>query len=74
MARQGRALHEGEVRRIVSLLATTDMSIGDIAERIGCSRSAVVTVNRKFQVRSYLGRRSSWSVSAIRSDGPKSVA
>jgi DNA-binding CsgD family transcriptional regulator len=65
MARQGRVLHENEVSRIVSLLASTDMTIKEIADRFGCSRSAVTAINRKFQVRLYLGRRSSWAVSTL---------
>jgi hypothetical protein len=51
-----------EVRRIVSLLASTDMTIPEIAERVGCSRSAVVSINRRFQVRDYAGRRTSWTL------------
>ena len=60
MARQGCALQETEVRRIVNLLSSTDMTIQQIAERLSCSRSAVVAINRKFQVREYGGRRKTW--------------
>ena len=35
----------------------------EIAQRLGCSRSAVVSINRKFQVRDYAGHRSTWNVS-----------
>jgi hypothetical protein len=63
MAKQGCVLQQSEVRRIVSLLASTDMAIPAIAERFGCSRSAVVSINRKFQVRDYAGHRSTWEVS-----------
>ena len=63
MARQGCALQDGEVQRIVHLLASTDMTIPDIAKRLGCSRSSVVAINRKFQVRNYSGHRSTWIVS-----------
>ena len=62
MARQGRVLHESEVRTIVILLRTTDMAIPAIAKRMGCSRSAIVSINRKFQVREYAGRRSTWQM------------
>ena len=62
MARQGYVLQDSEVRRIVSLLASTDMTIPEIATRLGCSRSAVVSLNRKFQVRDYAGHRSTWVV------------
>ena len=63
MARQGCVFQESEIRRIVSLLASTDMSIPEIAERLNCSRSAVVAINRKFQVRDYSGRRTTWELS-----------
>jgi hypothetical protein len=65
VARQGRVFHDEEVSRIVSLLASTDMTISEIAARFRCSRSAVAAINRKFQVRLYLGRRSSWSLSTV---------
>ena len=65
MARQGCVLRETEVQRIVSLLAETDMSIPEIAERLGCSRSAVVGINRKFQVRNYRGHRTTWELSPV---------
>ena len=63
MARQGCPLQESEIRRIVSLLASTDMTFLNIAQRTGRSHAAIAAVNRRFQVREYGGRRSSWSVS-----------
>jgi hypothetical protein len=60
MGRQGCALGEQEITKIVKLLASTDMSIPEIAQRIGCSRSAVGSINRKHQVRNYGGNRGSW--------------
>jgi hypothetical protein len=65
---QGNALSQVEIRTIVSLLKSTDMALGDIAERMGCSRSAVASINRRFQIRMYAGQRSRWSVAA---DGMK---
>jgi predicted transcriptional regulator len=62
MARQGYALSEQEVRKILQLLSTTDMSIGDIAKRMGCSHSVVVSINRKFKVRQYAGLRNKWTL------------
>jgi hypothetical protein len=59
---QGNALSQSEIRTIISLLKSTDMSIGDIAERMTCSRSAIAAVNRRFNVRDYAGQRSHWSV------------
>jgi len=62
MALQGRAFTEEEVQRIASLLSDTDMTIAEIAARMRCSRSAVLTINRKRQVRRYDGLRSTWQV------------
>lgn len=62
MAKQGCALSEQEVRRIIHLLLSTDMTIGDIAKRMGCSHSVIVAINRKFQVRDYAGLRSEWTL------------
>jgi hypothetical protein len=69
MGRQGCALGEQEIGKILKLLASTDMSIPEIAERIGCSRSAVGSINRKFQVRNYGGNRGSWVVSMAEPTG-----
>jgi hypothetical protein len=70
MANQGRVLSEHQVRRIVSLLASTDMTIPEIAQRMGCSRSAVVSVNRHHGIRHYNGHRSTWtcSVTVVQDD------
>jgi hypothetical protein len=62
MAKQGCSFQEAEVKRILHLLATTEMTIGEIAERAGCSRGAIVSINRRYHVRDYAGRRSSWDV------------
>jgi hypothetical protein len=64
MSRQGCSLQDSEIRRIVSLLASTDMSLTDIAQRTGRSHAAVAAVNRRFQVREYGGRRSTWAVNS----------
>ena len=57
---QGCPLNEAEIRRIVWLLSETDLSIIDIAARMGCSRSAIISINRKCKVRLYNGARSTW--------------
>jgi AraC-like DNA-binding protein len=64
MAKQGCALQQIEIQRIVRLLAGTEMTIREIAERTGCSRGAIVSINRRYQVREYAGHRSTWAVSA----------
>jgi hypothetical protein len=63
MIGKGNAMQESQIRTVISLLATTDMTIAEIAERMGCSRKTIVSINRRFQVRQYNGRRSSWVVS-----------
>ena len=73
MAGQGHAMHESQIRTVISLLASTDMTIPEIAARMGCSRSAIVGVNRKFQIRQYRGRRSSWVVTVNRETEDKST-
>jgi len=60
MARQGRVFSQEEIERITWLLTSTDMTMKQIAQRMQCSHSAVVSINRKSRVRTYAGRRSSW--------------
>jgi DNA-binding CsgD family transcriptional regulator len=60
MAGQGHSMREQEVRQIIHLLSSTDMAPGEIAERMSCSKSTVLSINRKFRVRDYNGLRSSW--------------
>ena len=62
MSKQGCALPDIQVRKIQSLLSSTSMSLPEIAQRIGCSRSTVVTINRKYQIRNYAGSRSKWAL------------
>jgi hypothetical protein len=62
MPRQGCYLTEQEVKRIVELLANTDMTILELSQRMSCSRSTIVAINRKFQVRKYEGLRSTWTL------------
>jgi hypothetical protein len=60
VARQGRSFDKNEIETILALLKSTDLPIAAIAERMGCSRSVVVAINRKYQIRDYRGRRSTW--------------
>jgi hypothetical protein len=60
MAVQGKAFSDLELHRIVDLLRSTEMTIGEIAQRMRCSRSAVASINRRFQIREYAGLRSVW--------------
>ena len=65
MAKRGQSFTEKEVQRIVSLLSDTDMTIYEIAQRMACSHSAIVAVNRRFQVRKYAGLKSAWTVKSL---------
>jgi hypothetical protein len=60
MAVQGQYFSEEEIRRIVSLLSQTAMTIPEIAARMRCSRSAVAGINRKRKVRKYNRHKSTW--------------
>lgn len=67
MGSSGKHFTEDEIGRIRSLLHDTDMTNNEIAGRMGCSRSAVMAVNRKFRIRVYDGSRSKWTINdAIR--------
>jgi hypothetical protein len=59
--RQGNYLPDYEINRIKYLLARTDMTIDEIAQRLERSTSAIHAVNKKFNVREYRGR-SKWVV------------
>jgi hypothetical protein len=48
---EGVWLSEEAVGRIIDLLLTTEMTITDIAQSMCCSRSVVLTINRRFQIR-----------------------
>ena len=62
MANQGNALSPKEVRKIIQLLAKTELTIRDIGERMSCSRSAVASINRRYGIRVYSGMRNVWKV------------
>jgi len=68
MARQGQFFDHEEIKRIISLLATTDMSIKEIAERMCCTRNAIAAINRKYRIRNYNGGRARWEVLDSRND------
>jgi hypothetical protein len=62
----GRPLTEYQVTRIVVLLTSTEMSFGEIAKRMECSRSTIASVNRKYAIRYYEGQRSRWKLDGAR--------
>ena len=67
--RQGRRLLDEEVNQIKALLAKSEMTINEIAERVARSRSVVASINRKFKIRRYRGR-SDWTVEKEYLEGP----
>jgi len=69
MAGQGRHISGETIRQMIYLLSSTEMTVSEIAERTGYSKSTVLTINRKFQVRKYKGLRTSWST-----DSPEGLA
>jgi hypothetical protein len=59
---KGRRLSTHTMVRVQRLLAQTDLTISEIAESVDQSRSAVLSVNRRFRIRAYIGR-AQWVVS-----------
>jgi len=61
VARQGHAFSQEEIQRIIWLLSSTEMTIKQIAQRMQCTPSAIISINRKAGIRTYAGKRSSWA-------------
>jgi len=59
---QGRHFSTETIEKIKRLLATTDLSIPAIAERMACSKSTIASLNDKYRIRAYDKKRSSWTV------------
>jgi len=55
--RQGQLFTEEQRRTIARLLSTTELTTAEIAQRMQCSRSAVASINRHYQIRDYAGLR-----------------
>jgi DNA-binding CsgD family transcriptional regulator len=51
--RKGQMFTEEQRQKIVWLLSSTELTTGEIAERMRCSRSAVASINRHHQIRDY---------------------
>jgi DNA-binding CsgD family transcriptional regulator len=60
MAGQGHAMPVESIRQVIHLLTSTEMTVKEIAERMSCSSSVVHSINHKFQIRAYNGRKSRW--------------
>jgi len=59
---QGRRFSEQEIAKIRRFLTETEMTISEIATRMGCSKGPVAQINRKFDIRHYNGRRTVWEM------------
>ena len=59
---QGKPFSQETVKKIKHLLAKTDLTIQEIAERMACSRANIVAINRKFMIRVYNKKRQHWEV------------
>jgi hypothetical protein len=57
---QGRHFTDKELLTIKRLLAETDLTAKDIALRMSCAKSSILTINQRFGIRDYGGRRSEW--------------
>ena len=62
MTVQRRSLDDFQVHKVVSLLVRTDMTLVEIAQRIGCSHAVIASINRRYQVRDYSGHRTRWTL------------
>jgi hypothetical protein len=51
--RQGQFFTEEQRKKIVWLLSSTELTTTEIAARMQCSRGAVATINRHYQIRDY---------------------
>ena len=58
---QGRHLDPATIARIVALLRTTDMSMSEVAARMGVHKQTIVRLNRVMKARIYGGNRSKWT-------------
>ena len=50
------------IGKIKRLLAATDVSLADIADRMECSKSAITSINSKYGVRIYGNKKNRWTV------------
>lgn len=66
MTIQGHPLDAFQVRLIVSLLARTDMTFSEIAQRRGVSETVVATINQEFEVRNYAALRNQYWTSLLK--------
>jgi len=66
---QGKCFSSSELEKILFLLKETDLALSLIATRMRCSRSAVASINRRFQIRDYAGHRNNWVLAGSQASG-----
>ena len=62
MTRVGFSLLDSKIRRILTLLATTNLSLMGIAHKTGSGRGVIAAVNRRFHIRDYVDGRCAWAL------------
>jgi hypothetical protein len=58
---QGRSFSIQEIDRIKKLLGSTEVTLQEIAIRMDCAKSSIVSINQTFRIREYHGRRRHWT-------------
>jgi hypothetical protein len=57
MAGQGHVMPVETIRQVIQLLSSTEMTVSEIAAQMSCSKSTIISINRRFQVRPYNRQR-----------------
>jgi hypothetical protein len=60
MNKEDRLLAALEISPVIHLLAETDITLQEIADRTQCPLSSVCTINDKYSVRDFRNRRALW--------------
>ena len=57
---QGRRITLEQSNRVRFLLAETELTTYQIAVRMGTSKSTIIAINRRYNIRRYNGKRTRW--------------
>lgn len=71
--RQGVPISEAATEKIARLLRETDLTASAIGERFGVSKAVVLGINKRFQIRDYDGKHSSFHVGSELRDGSLTI-
>lgn len=61
MRHRGSPMSVFQISRIKDLLANTELSFAEIAQRMECSRTTIAGINQRFEIRDY-SSRADWTV------------